>query len=289
MYYQYSYMIAVVYSGSRFADWKLAERGKIVSEFKTQGINPFFSDKNSINQLLNKNVQLINNAEKINWVYFFGAGASSPERQKIISESFGSFFRYSRVVVDHDLKAAALAACGDERCVLGILGSGSNAAYFDGKKVHSNNFGLGYILGDEGSANWLGINLLKAFLNEKIPSDFEKLFLKKYDLDRTQILDKVYRQPQPALFLSYFSDFLMDHRNDTFVKQLVLCGFDAYFKTYIIPLKKQYPGAPVHIVGTVASGFEDYLRESATNNGLKINSVIKEPIYNLLKYYSNKN
>ena len=280
-------MIAVVYSGSRFADWKLADKGKIISEFKTQGINPFFNDKTSINHLLNKTVQLINNAEKIKSVFFFGAGASSPERQQVVADAFGSFFRFSRIVVDHDLKAAALAACGDEPCVLGILGSGSNAAYFDGKKIHQNNYGLGYILGDEGSANWLGVNLLKSFLNDKMPSEFRQLFKKKFDLDRTQILDKIYRQAQPALFLSYFSDFLMEHRNDKFVKQLVIRGFDIFLKTYIVPLKVQNPDAPIHIVGTVASGFQDYLNEAAKNNDLTIGSVIKEPIYNLLKYYSN--
>ena len=280
-------MIAVVYSGSRFADWKLANKGKIISEFKTQGINPFFNDKTSINHLLNKTFQLINNAEKIKCVFFFGAGASSPERQQVVADAFGSFFRFSRIVVDHDLKAAALAACGDEPCVLGILGSGSNAAYFDGKKIHQNNYGLGYILGDEGSANWLGVNLLKSFLNDKMPSEFKQLFQKKFDLDRTQILDKVYRQAQPALFLSYFSDFLMEHRNDKFVKQLVIRGFDIFLKTYIVPLKVQNPDAPIHIVGTVASGFQDYLNEAAKNNDLTIGSVLKEPIYNLLKYYSN--
>ena len=280
-------MIAVVYSGSRFADWKLADKGKIISEFKTQGINPFFNDKTSINHLLNRTVQLINNAEKIKSVFFFGAGASSPERQQVVADAFGSFFRFSRIVVDHDLKAAALAACGDEPCVLGILGSGSNAAYFDGKKIHQNNYGLGYILGDEGSANWLGVNLLKSFLNDKMPSEFKQLFQKKFDLDRTQILDKVYRQAQPALFLSYFSDFLMEHRNDKFVKQLVIRGFDIFLKTYIVPLKVQNPDAPIHIVGTVASGFQDYLNEAAKNNDLTIGSVLKEPIYNLLKYYSN--
>lgn len=282
-------MIAVVYSGSRHADWKLAEKGTIISEFKTQGINPFFNDENFITQILNKNIQLINNAEKIKWVYFFGAGASSPERKEVVTKAFSSFFRYSRVVVDHDLKAAALAACGDEPGILGIMGSGSNAAYFDGKKVHQNNYGLGYILADEGSANWLGINLLKAFLNDKIPSDFREKFLKNYDLDRTQILDKVYKQPQPALFLSYFADFLMVNRNDIFVKELVIRGFDLYFKTYIIPLKSQHPQAPVHMVGTVAAGFKEYLDEAASQNGITISSVIKEPIYNLLKYYSNKN
>lgn len=282
-------MIAVVYSGSRHADWKLSEKGKIISEFKTPGINPFFNDENFITHFLNKNVQLINNAEKIKWVYFFGAGATSKERQDIISNALGSFFRFSRVVVDHDLKAAALASCGDEPGIIGIMGSGSNAAYFDGKKVYENNFGLGYILGDEGSSNWLGRRLLKSFLNETMPAEFAGKFKKKYDLDRTQILDKVYRQPQPALFLSSFADFLMENQNDFFVKNMVTEGFDIYFKTYVKPLQLEYQDVPIHMVGTVAAGFQNYLNQAAENNDLTISSVIKEPIYNLLKYYSNKN
>lgn len=282
-------MIAVVYSGSRHADWKLAEKGKIISEFKTTGINPFFNNENNIRQFLNKNVQLINNAEKIKWVYFFGAGASSKERQLIVTNALTDFFRYSKVVVEHDLKAAALATCGDTPGIIGIMGSGSNAAYFDGKKVIENNFGLGYILGDEGSANWLGRNLLKSFMSDQLPAEFEEKFKKKFDLDRTQILDKVYKQPQPALFLSSFSDFLVENRTDEFVKKLVLKGFDLYFKIYILPLHKQYPDAPLHFVGTVAAGFQEYLNETAKNNGFTISSIVKEPIYNLLKYYSNKN
>lgn len=282
-------MIAVVYSGSRHADWKLAEKGRIVSELKTPGINPFFSNESHIVQLLDKSVELINNAEKINRVYFFGAGASSKERQDIITNALGSFFRFSKIVVDHDLKAAAIAACGDEKGIVGILGSGSNAAYFDGKKINENNFGLGYILGDEGSANWLGRRLLKSFLNDLIPPDFAEKFIKKYDLNRTQILDKVYRQAEPALYLSSFVDFLKDNQNHPFVKKLVSEGFDLYFKTYIKPLKEIYQTSSIHMLGTVAAGFEEYLVEVASNNNLEISSIIKEPIYNLLKYYANKN
>ena len=282
-------MIAVVYSGSRHADWKLAEKGRIVSELKTPGINPFFSNESHIIQLLDKSVELINNAEKINRVYFFGAGASSKDRQDIISNALGSFFRFSKIIVDHDLKAAALAACGDENGIVGILGSGSNAAYFDGKKISDNNFGLGYILGDEGSANWLGRRLFKSFLNDLMPPDFAEKFKKKYDLDRTQILDKVYRKSEPALYLSSFVDFLMDNQNNPFVKKLVIEGFDLYFKTYIKPLREQFPVGEIHMLGTVAAGFEEYLIETASINNLKISSITKEPIYNLLKYYSNKN
>lgn len=282
-------MIAVVYSGSRHADWKLAEKGKTISEFKTPGINPFFNDANTITHFLNKNIHLINNAEKVRWVYFFGAGASSKERKELVADALGRFFRFSKVIVEHDLKAAALATSADQPGILGIMGSGSNAAYFDGKKVIDNNYGLGYILGDQGSANWLGRNLLKSFLNNLLPEEFELKFRKKYDLERAQILDKVYRQAQPALFLSSFADFLIENKNDDYVRNLVIKGFDIYLKTYIHPLDAKYPGTPLHMVGTVADGFQEYFHEAAESNNLKVSTIIKEPIYNLLKYYSNKN
>lgn len=282
-------MIAVIYSGSRFADWKLAEKGKILESFKTVGINPSFNDEKFITNLLNKNNLLITNAEKIKKIYFFGAGASSKQRNEIISNAFGKFFRYSKVVVDNDLKAAAIATCGDEEGIVGILGSGSNAAYFDGKKVKPNNFGLGFILADEGSANWMGRKLLKSFLVETLPEHLCAGLRRNYHPDLKQILDKVYRQPQPALYLSSFADFLLENKTDTFVEALVKKGFTEYCTTYLVPLSAQYPNRPLHIAGTVASGFEDWLREIAGENNLTISTIIKEPIYNVLNYYSDKN
>src|SRR5690606_13321258 len=135
-------MIAVVYSGSRFADWKLSSRGLVTAEFTTAGINPLSSDEKSISSLLNKNNELIINAEKIKRIYFFGAGASSPERKKVVSNAFQSFFRYGKVFVEHDLKAAALAASGDSPCIAATIGSGSNAAYYNGRSIKENNYGL---------------------------------------------------------------------------------------------------------------------------------------------------
>lgn len=278
-------MIAVVYSGSRFADWKLAEKGNVVADFRTVGINPYFNDEKFIIQLLNKNIQLINNAEKIRRIYFFGAGASSRERKEIVLNAFNSFFKFGKVTVEHDLKAAAIATCKDTPGIVGILGSGANAAFFDGKKIVENNFGLGYILGDEGSANWLGRTLLKAFLYETLPEEFEEKFKKKYDLDRKLILDRVYKLSQPALFLSSFADFLIENKNDPYAKTLVMDGFDRYFKIYVLPVCKKYPANPLYVTGTVAAGFQGWLQEAAQQNGLSVTMVIKDPIYNVLKYY----
>ncbi|HYK76739.1 MAG TPA: hypothetical protein VEV16_07170 [Daejeonella sp.] len=279
-------MIAIVYSGSSFADWKLAEKGQIVCEFKTPGINPFFNDEKHIRQILNKTIELINYAEKIRKIYFFGQGASSLERKEIVTNAFSDFFRFAKVAVHNDLQAAALATCNDQPGIVGILGSGSNAACFDGKKVKPNNYGLGYVLGDEGSANWLGRQLLKMYLNENLPEKFAEKFRKRFDLDRKQILDRIYRQRQPTLFLSSFIDFLLEQQQDDFVKQLVSRGFDLYFKTYILPLHQQNPNLPISMVGSVAANFKEWLLLSAEKNGLNISAVLKEPIYNIINYYS---
>jgi glucosamine kinase len=191
-------MIAVVYSGSYHADWRLADRGKTIASFKTSGINPYFMDEQQILNLLNKNIKLIHHAEEVKRVYFFGAGSSSDELKAIISTALTSFFKFAKVTVAHDVDGAAIACCRNSPGIIGICGSGSNAAWFDGKKVKPNNYGLGYILADEGSGNWLGRQLIKGFMNETLPENLRKKFTLKYNADRNNLLEKVYRQKQPA-------------------------------------------------------------------------------------------
>ena len=282
-------MIAVIYSGSRNADWKLSDKGEIISEFRTPGINPYLTGKKSISSLLNKNNELINYAEEIKKIYFFGAGASSKDRKEIISEAFTEFFRYAKVVVDHDLAASALATAGEKPGIICVLGSGGNAGYYNGRKIKENNFGLGYILSDEGSANWLGRNLLKDYLTGTMPKRFEHIFAQKYHPERKQILDKVYRHSQPVLYLTSFTEFLAEHSDEDYVVGLVTRGMKLYFETYILPLTEKYPNLPLYFTGAVADVFRDILRETATGYGLEIAVIIRKPIYNILNYYTNKN
>ena len=282
-------MIAVVYSGSNYAEWRLAIRDKTIATFKTQGINPYFNDEKFITQLLNKNINLIHHAEEIKKIYFFTAGASSPERVATVANALSAFFKNAKILVEHDILAAAIASCKERKGIVCILGSGSNAGYYDGKKIKKNNFGLGYILADEGSANWLGRMLLKSYMYDTLPDKIARKFEKRYDYDRGQILDKVYRNPQPALFLSSFTDFFADNRDDEYMKTLIKTGFKNFLTTYVVDIKKEDPGAPVYFVGSIAATFQDYLRETATELNIPITNIIKEPINNLLSYYSNKN
>ena len=282
-------MIAVVYSGSHIADWRLSYKGKTIASFKTSSINPQFNDEKHILQLLNKNINLIHHAEEVKRVYFFSAGASTVDLNQLIYRSMSLFFKFAKVTVGHDMLAAAIACCKNMEGIVCICGSGSNASWYDGKKLSPNNYGLGYILADEGSANWLGRQLIKSFMNETLPGNLKQNFEHKYEADRKTILEKVYRLRQPALFLSSFTDFFIDHENDPWITETILKGFSLMTDTYLLPLKTQHPGSGVHFVGSIAASFQDELREITAKRGIQIGSIIREPINNLLTYYSNKN
>jgi glucosamine kinase len=281
-------MIAVVYSGSNHADWRLSDKGRTIASFKTNGINPYFIDEKHIIQLLNKNINLIHHAEEIKRVYFFGAGSSSIELKAVVHDALSSFFKFAKITVAHDIEGAAIACYRNSPGIIGICGSGSNAAWYDGRRVKPNNYGLGYILADEGSGNWLGKQLIKGFMNETLPDNLQKKFAHRYDADRKTLLEKVYRQ-KTALYLSSFTEFFIDNQGDQYLTSVIKNGFNKLISTYLLPLHKQYPQAPLHFEGSVAFGFQYHLREVAAGHGLEISGIIKEPINNLLTYYSNKN
>ncbi|MFI5137298.1 MAG: hypothetical protein ACHQIM_05685 [Sphingobacteriales bacterium] len=282
-------MIAVVYSGSNNAEWRLAEKDRIIATFKTGGINPYFDDEKRIIQLLSKNINLIHHAEEIKRIYFFGAGASSPELKAVVYNALSAFFKNGKVTVGHDIDAAAIACCKNSPGIVCICDSGSNAAWYNGKKVSPNNYGLGYILADEGSGNWLGRQLIKGFMSQTLPENILKKFVQRYDLDRKTVLEKVYRQKHPALFLSSFTEFFVDNVEDNYISDSIKNGFRIMVNTYLLPLHDEHPDAFLYFAGSVAASFQNHLYEAAADAKLKIASIIKEPINNLLTYYSSKN
>jgi hypothetical protein len=280
-------MIAVVYSGSKTAFWKLAKDGKTIAECSMPGINPYFNDQKSILHMLNKKTVLINHAESIKKMYVFAAGASSPGKSEELTATLSMFFKNSKIIVKDDLYGAAISACYTDKGIVGILGSGAHCAYFDGKQMEDNNFGLGFILGDEGSSNYLGKKLLMSFLTEKLPLDLRAQLEVKHNLDRPAILDRIYKKPLAQQYLSSFFDFFIENRTHSFIQKMVDEAFENYTQLYLLPTIKLHPGKEIHFVGIVAGHFQDRLRAIVSKHGFQITTITKEPIYNLLNYYSN--
>lgn len=280
-------MIAVVYSGSKTAFWKLAKDGKTIAECSMPGINPYFNDQKAILQLLNKKSVLINNAECIKKMYVFAAGASNAAKRAELANTLSLFFKNSKIYIKDDLYGAAVSACFTDSGIVCILGSGAHCAYFDGKQLEDNNLGLGFILGDEGSSNYLGKKLLTSYLTEKLPQDLRIQLEGKYNLDRPAILERVYKKPLAQQYLSSFFEFFIENRDHSYIQKCVDEAFETYMQVYLLPTLKIHPGKDIHFVGIVAGHFQDRLRAIVKKHGFEITTITKEPIYNLLNYYSN--
>lgn len=280
-------MIAVVYSGSKNSFWRISNEGIVVAECTIPSINPNFNDQKHILFLLNKTNVLINHAESVKKIFAFVAGAASKVKQEELKETLGKFFIKSRIKIKDDITGAAIAACEKNTGIVGVLGSGANCAYFNGKRPEKNNYGLGYILGDEGSSNHLGKLLLKNYLEQKMPVDLRKKIYDKYGIDRPQVLEKVYRKPNAQAYLSSFLDFIIENKSNKYIEQLIDTSFEKYFNNFLLPTIEKHPNEPIHFVGIVAGHFQENLKKQAKKHEINISSIINEPIYNLLKYYSN--
>ena len=89
------------------------------------------------------------------------------------------------------------------------------------------------------------------------------------------------------MFLTSFFDFFTQNIKHEYILHLIDEGFEKYFQTYILPMVSKYHDQGLHFVGKVAAELEDQLQLVATRHHLNIKSIIKEPILNLLKHYTN--
>ena len=152
-------MIFIVDSGATKADWTaLNEKG--MKEFGTQtlGLNPEVLTEEIAMERLTTNEQLNENRKRARHVYFYGAGCGTERLRVFLHAILQRFFSNATIVVKEDTYAAVHATTANgERAIVGILGTGANCSYWDGKKLHQAVDSLGYSLMDECSGNFLSL------------------------------------------------------------------------------------------------------------------------------------
>lgn len=277
-------MILIADSGSTKTQWCLLSASGQMSEFRMDGINPFYQTadaiKNSIsNQLLPQMGQLLW-AGKITNVYFYGAGCT-PEKCPLVQMAVKSVFKDAEVEVYSDMVGAARALLQHSEGVACILGTGSNSCLYDGEKFTKNVPALGFILGDEGSGAVLGKRLVADLLKDQLNDDLKQQFLREYNLTQADIIDKVYRQPFPSRFLASLSKFCADHIDNPIIYDLV---YD-HFQTFVTRILKQYPSVPVGFVGSIAYYYRDVLGKVLADNHIEIADILQSPMPGLIEFH----
>ncbi len=282
-------MILVADSGSTKADWKIYENGQFrEGKESSKGFNPFFHDKEFIVTELEKNETLSELAHSVEKVFFFGAGCSSPQRNEIIAEVLRAFYSNANVEVGHDLNGAVYSVFDEgEPCIVSILGTGSNSAYYNGFTVDNSIPALSYILGDEGSGTYYGKRILASYLYNRLPPKMHKELEEEYKLTKEGIFDAVYTQPNVNVYLASFAKFLSDHKEYHYVKRLVYQGMLEFMDIHICGYE-HFQHVPCHFIGSIAFHFEDILREVASRRQIQVGRIIQQPVHTLAKFLVDK-
>lgn len=279
-------MILIADSGSTKADWKIYDGQEFIEKrISTKGFNPFFHTPDFIENELNQNQNLCAIKDQVQNVFFFGAGCSVEDRNLIIQQGLKRFFLNAEINVGHDLQAAVYAVIDhkEESCIVSILGTGSNSAYYDGVSIDNSIPALGYVLGDEGSGTYYGKRILASYLYNRLPPKLHNALETQYNLTKEGIFDKVYKQNNANVYLASFAKFLSDHREYHYVKRLVYQGMLEFMDIHVCGYPN-YQEVPTHFIGSVGYFFEDILREVAKRREVMVGKIIRQPVHTLAEY-----
>jgi N-acetylglucosamine kinase-like BadF-type ATPase len=271
-------------SGSTKTHWSVISGGIIEKEVFTDGINPFYQSQQDIVALLDSQLVPLVKDFEITEVHFYGAGCSFPEKKLIVSQALVRFFGQATIAVQSDLLGAARSLFQHEAGIACIMGTGSNSCYYDGSEIVQNVSPLGFILGDEGSGAVLGKLLVADCLKNQLPEWIRDKFLDEYELSPADILDRVYKQPFPNRFLAKFTPFILEHIEEPAIFNLVYDSFDAFLVRNVLqyPLEDMKTG----FVGSVAYYFRDTLEIVASERGIVISEIQRNPMEGLVRFHS---
>lgn len=279
-------------SGSTKTDWCLCNKGSVVLNIQTQGINPYHQTEEAIEEVLREELlpQLTREsrltAHSSTSIVFYGSGCANATACNRIKEALFKVLATEDVTVHSDLLGAARALCGHEEGIACVLGTGSNSCLYNGKEIIANTPPLGYILGDEGSSAVLGRRLVGDCLKNQLPEALRDEFLAEYQLTQEIILEKVYRQPLANRFLASLTPFLSKHKEVPEVHKLLVESFVDFFVRNV----KQYrrPWLPIHFVGSIANAFSAELKVAAESLGMELGTIMQSPMEGLVKYHGSE-
>ena len=273
-------MKLIVDSGSTKAQWKLQLPESGSRTLETVGINPVRDDAETVRKIVS--VVAAELADGVDEVFFYGAGCVAPYAE-VVHRSLQDAFLKAQIRVESDLLGVARALCGRHEGIACILGTGSNSCLYDGKRIVKNVSPLGWVLGDEGSGAVLGRLFVGDVLKRAYHRSLCTSFLKYHKLTQEEIIDRVYRQPQPNRFLASLVPFISHVQDDREVHAFLLREFRRFFHRNVQAYKR--PDLPVNFVGGVAAAFEGILREAAEREKLIFGFVEQRPIQRIYDYH----
>lgn len=275
--------------GSSKVHWAVVDGdGRVKKTFFSKGVNPFVTGEDVIREVFEREVKAELEGMAVERVEFYGAGCRDHGIDVMRSAIRWLVGDGADVVVDSDMAGACLALLGEDAGVACILGTGVNSCYYEGGAIVEKVPSLGYVLGDEGSGAWLGKRVAADAIQGLLPKDLCRDFFSFSGLTGDEIVRRVYRpaygEDAPNRFLAGFAPFLSCHIGRVEIRAIVEAGFRSFFRRSVAPyFTTSGRDVTVNFVGSIASVFEDVLRDVASADGYVIGKIIRSPMDGLLE------
>ena len=274
--------ILIADSGSTKTEWDLDGL-----RIKTQGINPFHQDDDTIRAILYDELlpQLYSHCSVSEFsslkVSFYGSGVRPELEEKIVRLLSEAFPEAKQIDAHSDLLGAAIALCGHSEGIACILGTGANSCLFDGQRIVKNTPPMGYVLGDEGSGAVLGIRFLNALYKDRLPhtilSDFEAYI----GMNLAQVIDRVYRQPLANRWLASLSEFIHAHMDEPLIEALIVENFRDFLRYNVDPYGRR--DLPVSALGSITYYYQSQFLEALKSEGYTVGKILRGPLDGLVR------
>ena len=279
-------MILIADSGSTKTAWCLISGNQRVKDITTKGINPFYQTEEELEaELKNTLCQEIGGENKINSVYFYGAGCADSQINNKLAKTLQQVLKSDKAEVSSDMLGAARGIFKHQKGIACIMGTGSNSAYYDGNEIVKSIAAGGFIIGDEGSGAVLGKTLIADYIKNQMPENILAEFKKFYNGTYLDVVNHVYKQPFPNRWLANFTKFMYEKREDDYIHNMIVNSFTLFFNRNI----KQFDSwkdMEVGFVGSIAYYFEKELKEAAQKCEITVSEIYQNPIEGLIEYHS---
>ena len=277
-------MILIADSGSTKCSWALCDRkGKLVKEMLTIGFNPYFIKRSGILSHLN-NSDLKNYKNEVTHVFFYGAGCSTKEKNKIVESPFKEFFKNADITISHDLDAACFAMFDGKPSITCILGTGSNSCYYDGKEISENAPSLGFIVGDEASGNYFGKKILSLYFNGIMSTELKDELEANFETDIDVINKNVYNTNRANVFLAKYFPYVTKTKKHPIIQQLIRETLDEFINLHVKCFKES-TSAEINFIGSVSYFLSEEIEDAVKRNNLKLGRILQNPINRLIEYH----
>ncbi len=274
--------ILIAEVGGTKSDWRYISGGEVV-QYQSTGFNPYFMPNERLQHMMNLDSLVSLQPDEL---YYYGAGCSAHEKIFLVEQYLKEIYPRTKIEVHSDMLAAARACCGHSPGITCILGTGSNACFFNGDTITIQSPSLGFWLGDEGSGGYLGKQLLIYYLQNRLPLHLSEAFVKRYPGSLSDWLQVLYSGDAPNAEAAKVSKFLFDHREDPFIAEMILKAFSDFLSIYVHPLVQQSTCDLIHFSGSVAFYFQAFLRKAVDQKRWKFGRVTEQPIAGLTLYHT---